>query len=98
MCEHVLGAIHPATRQRTCIICRESVPAEGTFEVHRLPGSLERYALALFAQWDGHQIRRFLNVNRRAGDLLLHNWSDNYLYVYRAAPGTTVEVEPDEEE
>jgi hypothetical protein len=97
MCEHLLGPISPVTRTRTCHRCGERVPAEGTYEVTRLNGTLEVYPAGLFSQWDGHQIRKFLNVNRRAGDTILHNWFNNCVYVFRAPAGSTlVEVEEDE--
>lgn len=98
MCEHLLGPISPTTRRRTCRLCNQTVPAEGTYQVQQLSGSLERYPSGLFSQWEHGQIRRFLNVNKRVGDLLLHNWADNYLYVYRAARDSTPLVEEEIQE
>jgi len=57
------------------------------------PGSLERYPAGLFTGSDGSQIRRFLQVKK--GDILLHNWHDGCLYVFR---NTTNRVETLENE
>jgi len=78
---HVLGAIVPGTNHRYCLFCEATFPADGTYEIREFDGNLERYPSTLFAQRDGHQIRRFLGLSRR--DILLHNWHDNGVYVFR---------------
>lgn len=87
---HVLGPIVPGSNRRRCVFCEETFPADGTYEVCEIDGNLERYPGQLFAGRDGHQIRRFLGLSR--DDLLLHNWHDSYLYVFRLArPGQSNE-------
>ncbi|MDF1497156.1 MAG: hypothetical protein P1P90_03790 [Patescibacteria group bacterium] len=78
---HVLGAIVPGTNRRRCLFCEATFPADGTYEVREFNGRLERYPGTLFARRDGHQIRRFLGLSRQ--DILLHNWHDDGVYVFR---------------
>lgn len=81
MCDHILGPINPNTGKRTCLNCHEQLDSAGTYSVERLEGNLEVYPAGLFAQWQGHHIRKFLNVQK--GDIVLHNWNSNNIYVFR---------------
>ena len=78
---HLLGSINPVENTRKCNICDAIVPAMGTFAVATMNGILEKYPVGLFTGCEGGQIRRFLNVQK--GDVVLHNWHDGCLYVFR---------------
>lgn len=81
MCDHILGPISPIDGKRLCLFCKEKVSSEGTFNIENIAGTMEVYPAGIFSQWTGDQIRRFLKV--RKGDLLLHNWHANNIYLFR---------------
>jgi len=79
---HILGSINPiAGGTRKCNVCDKVVSADGTFEISSVDGSLERYPVGLFNGCEGGQIRKFLKFQK--GDVMLHNWHDGCIYVFR---------------
>lgn len=64
---HAFGSINFVNNTRKCLLCKEIVPAESTYTVERIEGSLERYPGQLFAQWEGAKIREYLKL--KEGDL-----------------------------
>lgn len=79
---HCLGAINTRKRTRKCVMCDAEIAANHTFNFDIFSiGTLERYPNGLFSGTDGHAIRKFLRL--KEDDLMLHNWDDNCLYVYR---------------
>ena len=81
-CNHILGRIaNVGSDRRRCMFCRESFPAEGTYEVEQLGGVLESYPRSLFSRWSDNDIRRHLSLSK--GDIILHRWGSESLYIFR---------------
>jgi hypothetical protein len=79
---HIPGHLVFNESTRRCIVCGEKMIGPATLQTHTSSGRMEEYPGILFKNWPKDRIRRQLGLGENC--VILHNWENNTVYVFRA--------------